>query len=139
VIRLLAVGKLRSTALRAAADDYATRIGRFAKLQVLEVDDDTRQAEAKAILARLQGSPVIACDLGGRGCGSEQFAALLGRQGSPCFVIGGPQGLDESVRQRADSLLRLSDFTLPHELARVVLLEQIYRALTLLHGHPYHR
>lgn len=139
MIRIVAVGRLRVPALRDAAADYATRIGRFAKLDVREVDDATPAQEARALLAQVKGTPVVACDLRGTGCSSEEFARLIGQHGSPCFLLGGPEGLDDSVRAAAGRLLRLSDFTLPHELARVVLLEQIYRAWTILQGHPYHR
>ena len=80
---------------------------------------------------------VVALDERGRDLTTVQFAELLKRETT--FVIGGPDGLDESVKRQATSLVRLSSLTLPHALAQVVLLEQIYRAATLLTGHPYHR
>ena len=80
---------------------------------------------------------VVALDERGRDLTTKQFAALLQRE--TVFVIGGPDGLDEKIKQEAALLLRLSSLTLPHALAQVVLLEQIYRAATLLTGHPYHR
>jgi 23S rRNA (pseudouridine1915-N3)-methyltransferase len=80
---------------------------------------------------------VVALDERGKDMTSEQFARLL--KSETTFVLGGPEGLDESVKQRAALLLRLSSLTLPHALAQVVLLEQIYRAATILTGHPYHR
>lgn len=80
---------------------------------------------------------VIALDERGKDLTTAQFAKLLGRE--TAFVIGGPDGLDDRVKQRADALVRLSSLTLPHALAQVVLLEQIYRAATLATGHPYHR
>ena len=73
----------------------------------------------------------------GRDFTTIQFAALL--KSETVFVIGGADGLDEAVKKKADLLLRLSSLTLPHALAQVVLLEQLYRAATLLVGHPYHR
>ena len=82
-------------------------------------------------------SRVVALDERGKDLTTEQFAKLL--QQETAFVIGGPDGLDEKVKQDAALLLRLSSLTLPHALAQVVLLEQIYRAATLLTGHPYHR
>jgi 23S rRNA (pseudouridine1915-N3)-methyltransferase len=139
VIRIAAVGRVRSPAMRDAAADYIVRIGRFARIEVDEVEDATPAQEARALLARVKGSFLLGCDLRGTGCSSEDFARLIGEHGNLCFVLGGPDGLDESVRARADRLLRLSDFTLPHELARLVLLEQIYRAWTIRQGHPYHR
>ena len=80
---------------------------------------------------------VVALDEKGKDLTTEQFARLLRQE--TAFVIGGPDGLDEKVKKQAAMLLRLSSLTLPHALAQVVLLEQIYRAATLLTGHPYHR
>ena len=80
---------------------------------------------------------VVALDERGKDMTTAQFAALLRSEAT--FVIGGPDGLDESVKNDAALVLRLSSFTLPHALAQVVLLEQIYRAATMLTGHPYHR
>jgi 23S rRNA (pseudouridine1915-N3)-methyltransferase len=80
---------------------------------------------------------VVALDEKGKDLTTEQFATLLRQE--TAFVIGGPDGLDEKVKKEAALVLRLSAMTLPHALAQVVLLEQIYRAATLLTGHPYHR
>ena len=80
---------------------------------------------------------VVALDERGRDLTTVQFAELL--KSETTFVIGGPDGLDEDMEKAASALVRLSSLTLPHALAQVVLLEQIYRAATLLTGHPYHR
>ena len=80
---------------------------------------------------------LVALDERGKDLTTAQFAALL--KAETTFVIGGPDGLEESVKKDAALLLRLSSLTLPHALAQVVLLEQIYRAATILTGHPYHR
>ena len=80
---------------------------------------------------------VVAMDERGKDLTTAQFAKLLRQE--TAFVIGGPDGLDEKIKKEAAMLLRLSSLTLPHALAQVVLLEQIYRAATLLTGHPYHR
>jgi 23S rRNA (pseudouridine1915-N3)-methyltransferase len=84
-----------------------------------------------------KNSRVVALDERGKDLTTEQFAKLLGTE--TVFVIGGPDGLDAAVKKAAALLLRLSSLTLPHALAQVVLLEQIYRAATLRTGHPYHR
>ena len=84
-----------------------------------------------------KGARLVALDERGRDLTSVEFARLLGEE--TAFVIGGAQGLDEATKQKAALLLRLSSLTLPHALAQVVLLEQLYRAATLLTGHPYHR
>ena len=84
-----------------------------------------------------KSSRIVALDERGRDLTTAQFAPLLGRE--TAFVIGGADGLDPEVTKAAEVLVRLSSLTLPHALAQVVLVEQIYRAATLLTGHPYHR
>lgn len=88
-------------------------------------------------LAVPKGARLIALDERGRDFTTEQFAVLLAQPSA--FVIGGADGLSAALKGRADLLLRLSSLTLPHALAQVVLLEQLYRAATLRSGHPYHR
>jgi 23S rRNA (pseudouridine1915-N3)-methyltransferase len=95
----------------------------------------TKAEKLRAVLPR--NSRLVALDERGKDMTTRQFASLLGSANT--FVIGGPDGLDESVKKDAALLLRLSALTLPHALAQVVLLEQIYRAATMLTGHPYHR
>ena len=139
MIRLAVVGKMKNAPLRNAAQDYLARIGRFGRIEVLEVNDSTPAAESKQLLASARGRPRIACDERGEEWSSRHLAQFLGQHGSPCFLIGGPDGFAGDLREQCDRSLRLSSFTLPHELARVVLLEQIYRGLSILKGHPYHR
>jgi 23S rRNA (pseudouridine1915-N3)-methyltransferase len=98
----------------------------------IPVKDDRRLRAALPRNARL-----VALDERGKDCTTRQFAELLKIE--TAFVIGGPDGLDASTREDAALLLRLSAMTLPHALAQVILLEQLYRAATLLTGHPYHR
>jgi 23S rRNA (pseudouridine1915-N3)-methyltransferase len=95
----------------------------------------TKPERLRAVLPK--NSRLVALDERGKDMTTTQFASLLGSETT--FVIGGPDGLDESVKQDAALLVRLSSLTLPHALAQVVLLEQIYRAATMLTGHPYHR
>jgi 23S rRNA (pseudouridine1915-N3)-methyltransferase len=80
---------------------------------------------------------VVVLDESGKDFTTTRFAGLL--KAETAFVIGGADGLDDAVKERADLLLRLSALTLPHALAQVILLEQLYRAATILTGHPYHR
>lgn len=98
----------------------------------IAVKDEKR---LRAALPR--GARLVALDEHGRDFTTRQFSRLLGAE--TAFVIGGPDGLDASIRADAHMLLRLSSMTLPHALAQVVLLEQLYRAASLLTGHPYHR
>jgi 23S rRNA (pseudouridine1915-N3)-methyltransferase len=97
---------------------------------------EVSRTDAKKLPSALKGQ-VVALDERGKDLTTVKFAELL--RVETTFVIGGPDGLDENVKKGAKLLLRLSALTLPHALAQVVLLEQIYRAATLLTGHPYHR
>ena len=117
-------GKLPRWAEDACAD-YARRMPRGYEVERLF---------AKAIPRK---GNLVALDERGKDMTTQQFAALL--KSETTFVIGGPVGLDDAVKKDARLLLRLSSLTLPHALAQVVLLEQIYRAATMLTGHPYHR
>ncbi len=135
-IRLYYVGKTRDPGIAAAARDYLERASRWARCQMRQIDPRRsdlwrRHAQARKVLLDPAGKPMD----------SAQFAELLrqtrllGRD--LVFVVGGAEGLPAGWAERADLLLSLSQMTLAHELARLVLAEQIYRALAALHGHPY--
>jgi 23S rRNA (pseudouridine1915-N3)-methyltransferase len=131
-IFLYYIGKARDAHANAMAEEYIKRSGRFATCEMREThpsrfDPWTKHPSAMKILL----------DPAGRPLDSAKFTALFDRD--LVFVIGGADGLPEPWRPRADRLLSLSALTMPHELARVVLAEQIYRALTTLRGHPYPR
>ena len=156
-LAVVAVGKLKSGPERELAERYRERaeaLGRasgFAPLDIVEIAEsrarreaDRRTEEARAVLDRAGSAPVVAFDERGRSLTSEAFAERLGTwrdRGTSAliFAIGGPDGLDESVRRRAELVLSFGALTLPHQLVRVLVLEQIYRCLTILAGHPYHR
>jgi len=95
----------------------------------------TKPERLRAVLPK--NSRLVALDERGEDASTRRFASLL--RSETAFIIGGPDGLDESVKKDAALLLRLSSLTLPHALAQVILLEQLYRAATILTGHPYHR
>jgi 23S rRNA (pseudouridine1915-N3)-methyltransferase len=135
---VLAVGKLRDRNFSALCEDYRTRARRHLSVEVVEVEDD-------AALARKwpAAGETIALDVGGVSWSTEQFARQLGermlRGGRVLtFAIGGADGLPPALVARATFRLSLSALTLPHRMARLVLLEQIYRALTIIRGEPYH-
>ena len=130
------------------AKEYAARINRYTPFETLETPKAKRPGdkaeEASAILRRIpKGAYVIAMEVGGKRMTSEAFASLLndrrmdGR--GACFIIGGAFGLDKSISERADMLISLSDMTLSHDIARIALLEQIYRGCTILAGESYHK
>ena len=114
---------------RSARDEYLRRMPKGYEVRLLEV---------KAVKIKIpEKTRLVALDERGKDLTTKQFAALLGEP--TAFVIGGADGLDPAIKARAKLLLRLSALTLPHALAQVVLCEQLYRAATLLTGHPYHR
>lgn len=143
MIRVLAVGRMKDKRLAALADEYLKRLRPMAPAEVVELRDADPDREGREMTARL-GSPdgsqlVVALDERGDDVSSTDLAALLGSRGNVCFLVGGADGLGETARRRADRTLRLSSLTLTHEMARVLLLEQIYRGLSILRGRPYHR
>jgi 23S rRNA (pseudouridine1915-N3)-methyltransferase len=116
----------------AACAEYAKRMPKGYEVARIAVKNEN---SLRAALPR--NARVVALDERGRDYTTQQFAALL--QSETTFVIGGPDGLSQEVKKEAALLLRVSSFTLPHALAQLVLLEQLYRAASLITGHPYHR
>lgn len=157
-IRVLCVGKLKERYLVEAQAEYAKRISRYSGLEIVEVSDEKTPEKASArqveeilrregerILARIQpGEYVIAMAIKGGKYDSEGFAAhLMDRLeragGSVTLIIGGSLGLSGEVLARASEKISFSDLTFPHQLMRILLLEQTYRAFRILKGEPYHK
>jgi 23S rRNA (pseudouridine1915-N3)-methyltransferase len=152
---LISVGKPKTRGIAAAIADYESRLSHYFKFESLEVQaerltgkldrETVIERESAALLAKVpERSQVIALDERGSGWSSEELARYLedlavhGQPGA-AFLVGGALGISESLRKRADHVLSLSHFTLPHELARLVMAEQLYRAGTILRGEPYHK
>ena len=126
------IGKPRSRPLNEAAAEYAKRLGRYCRFHIREIKSEKDAPETKALR--------VVLDPRGEAMDSAEFASFLeGAQRDVTFYIGGAEGWSDEFRQSADRLLTLSKMTLPHELARVFLVEQIYRAFTILSGHPYNK
>jgi 23S rRNA (pseudouridine1915-N3)-methyltransferase len=151
-LRVVAVGRDRSGLFAPAVEEYAGRIARHLGFEVVEVPEARRYAgtprareeEGEAVLARLgDRERVVLLDERGAEETSAAFARRVGRWLSRgqdvALVVGGSDGLSEAVRARGDETVALSRLTLPHRLARLVLVEQLYRALTILRGEPYHK
>jgi 23S rRNA (pseudouridine1915-N3)-methyltransferase len=141
-IRLIMLGKTRRPELRALLGDYAERIRRFAELEIDELREESPSALRKLKIE--PGAAVLLLDAAGKQFTSGQFARFVGDLrdcGSReiVFLCGGAEGFPEALREKASQKFSLSALTMPHELARVVLAEQIYRAFTILSGHPYPR
>jgi 23S rRNA (pseudouridine1915-N3)-methyltransferase len=147
------VGKARNPALGKAIRDYETRAARYWPLDVHEVReerasgnsiDKVKEREGVRLSTRIpERAQTVACEQGGRALDSAQFADLLKRARDEdrdlAFLIGGAFGLTAGVSTRATFKLSLAPWTLPHEIARLVLVEQIYRAGTIVRGEPYHK
>ncbi len=155
---LIAVGKVKEPYLRAGIAEYLKRLQAYGRVQVVEVREEPYRdpltpAEVARVLAR-EGSRLLAAlparaacivlDVAGEPLSSEELARRLADFGTAgrsevAFVVGGSLGLDEAVKGRADLRLSLSRMTFPHQLVRLILLEQLYRALSILRGEPYHK
>ena len=152
-VLVIVVGKPREPGLAAAIEEFETRAARYWPLDVHEVREEpargasadlVREREGERLLAKVPaGADVVACDVAGTAMTSDAFAQWLQRTResarSVALLIGGAYGLSESVRARAKTRLSLAPWTLPHELARLVLAEQLYRAGTIVRGEPYHK
>jgi len=140
MIRLLAVGKMKDRNYAALTEQYLKRIRPWAKLEITELKDQNPDREAQVMIERIGASEhVVAMDERGDAVTSRELGRLLASRGSITFLIGGPDGLGDAARARADRTLSLSAMTFPHELARLMLVEQIYRGLAINRGHAYHR
>lgn len=154
---LIAVGRLKAGPERDLVERYRERIDALGRslgmpgLDLVELpesrarrDEDRRAEEGAVLLDRIGPAAAIVFDERGSSPTSVAFAARLGSwrdggRGALACVIGGPDGLDPRVRQRADLVVSFGALTLPHQLVRALVAEQLYRALTILAGHPYHR
>jgi 23S rRNA (pseudouridine1915-N3)-methyltransferase len=157
-IYIVAVGKLKEKYLVQGVNEYTKRLSAYAKIDLMEGPDEKapehlseqeaepiKQKEGERILAKIPDDAyVIALAIEGKMKSSEQFAADLDKlatygKSKVAFVIGGSLGLSKQVMQRADEALSFSKMTFPHQLMRLILLEQIYRAFRINRGEPYHK
>lgn len=157
-IKLITVGKLKENYLKEGIAEYVKRLGRFSKIEIIELADEktpdrSSQAEKEQILRkeaeRITGKIgerdyVIVLAIEGKQYASEEFSKLLADAtirgySDISFVIGGSLGLDPVVKKRANLLISFGKLTLPHQLMRLVLVEQIYRAFMIQQGSPYHK
>lgn len=157
-ITIVAVGKIKEKFYTDAVGEYGKRLSRYCKLEILQVADEKtpeeaseaqerqiKEREGERILSQIrEGAYVIALAIKGKMMSSEEMAQKLeglglGGRSHVVFVIGGSLGLSESVLRRADEHLSFSKMTFPHQLMRVILLEQIYRSYRIMTGGPYHK
>lgn len=157
-ITLITVGKLKEKYIREAVEEYATRLSKYCRLDMAEVPDEkapenlssaqeliVKQKEGQGILRHIkEDTYVVALAIQGKMLSSEGFADFINQLGikgrsSIAFVIGGSLGLSDEVLKRADYALSFSPMTFPHQLMRVILLEQVYRGFRIIKGEPYHK
>ncbi|MGV3026706.1 23S rRNA (pseudouridine(1915)-N(3))-methyltransferase RlmH [Clostridium thermobutyricum] len=157
-ITLITVGKLKEKYLKQAIDEYSKRLSRYCKLEIIELNDEKtpdnasekeeqliKEKEGRQILSKIKENAfVIAMDLGGKNLTSEEFSKFIEQNGvmgnsNIVFLIGGSLGLSDEVKKRANYKLCFSKMTFPHQLFRVMLLEQIYRGFRIMKNEPYHK
>ena len=150
-INVIAIGKIKEKYLTDAIAEYSKRMSRYADFKVVELPDapsgkspeEQKRVESESLLAKAKGY-IIALDFRGKEMSSEDFARLIDSKCSDgvnefSFLIGGSHGHTDELRSRADLLLSFGKMTFPHQLFRVMTCEQIYRAMTILNGTPYHK
>ncbi|NLL52403.1 MAG: 23S rRNA (pseudouridine(1915)-N(3))-methyltransferase RlmH [Peptococcaceae bacterium] len=157
-IKIVAVGKIKEKYLKEGIKEYSKRLGAYVKFQMIEVDDEpcsekhslaemerVKQKEGIRLLKHIEEQDyLILLDLQGRGLSSLQFAEMLATrslagQSKIAFIIGGSLGVSAQVQERANYVWSFSKLTFPHQLFRLILLEQIYRACKINHGETYHK
>ena len=157
-ISIVCVGKIKESFYRQAIEEYAKRLSKYCKLEIIEVADEKtpdkasealesqiKEKEADRILEKIkEDAYVFTLEIKGKSYTSEDFAEMIQKttvQGKShlVFVIGGSLGLHEKVLKRSNHAISFSDMTFPHQLMRVILTEQIYRAFRIINGEPYHK
>lgn len=157
-INIICVGKIKEKYLKLGIDEFKKRLSKYCKLDIIELDDEKapenlsdkememiKDKEGKKILAKIKDtSYVIALAIDGKSLSSEELADTINKLGirgvsNITFVIGGSLGLSDEVLSRADYKLSFSKMTFPHQLMRLILLEQVYRSYRINNGEPYHK
>lgn len=157
-LTIISVGKLKEKYLKEGINEYLKRLSKYAKVEIIEVPDEKapenlsqreeeniKDKEGQNILKHIKENMfVVALDIQGKHLSSEEFAQFLSQRAiegksSIAFIIGGSIGLSKGVLNRADFKLSFSKMTFPHQLMRLILLEQIYRAYRIISGEPYHK
>lgn len=149
-LTLLLIGNAKNSSYKDLETDYITKIKRYVDLDVVVLKDSTekdiplkKKKESEKILEKIQSKDcLVLCDEHGKDFTSVKFSGQISKwmeqAQNVVFLIGGAYGVDDTVKSRANATIKLSHMTLPHELARVVLTEQLYRAMTIARGEKYH-
>lgn len=156
-IRIICVGKLKERFYSEAAAEFKKRLSRFCELEIVELADErvpespseadirrVKDIEARRIEEKLVNDTVIALDPRGKQYSSEEFSSVIkdymvNGKSRISFIIGGSHGLTDEIRKRSDAVVSFSKMTFSHQIFRIMLLEQIYRAFKIMNGEPYHK
>lgn len=155
-INIIAVGKIKEKYLKEAIDEYKKRLSKFCSLNIIEIDECVAKVEndanikksiddeSKSIISKIKNEYVIALDIDGKEYNTLELSdkvndIKLKGTSEISFIIGGSYGLSETIKKRADLRLSFSKLTFPHQLFRVILLEQIYRVFKIANNEPYHK
>ena len=144
MIKIVCVGKVKEKYLQEAISDYMKRLSKYHKVSIIELEDSNMEEESIKILKNIDGKDyVITLDIQGNMLSSVELADKIDKlfitNSNITFVIGGSDGLDKKVKERANYSLSFSKLTFPHQLFRVILLEQIYRSFKILNNETYHK
>jgi len=144
MIKIICVGKIKEQYLKDAIKDYQTRISKYHKLEIIEVQDSNMKAEKELILKYIDKKDyIISLDIKGQNLTSTELANKLDKtfitNSTITFIIGGSDGIDEEIKSISNYKLSFSNLTFPHQLFRVMLLEQIYRSFKILNNETYHK
>lgn len=145
-INIIAVGKIKEKYMVQAINDYFSRLGHYCKVEVNEVNEDINVfKEGENLKKKIpQGAFVVVLDLAGKEYSSEELAICIDKAQTSgyskfAFIIGGSDGIADDIRKMADVCLCMSKMTFTHQMARLIILEQIYRAMKIIHNEPYHK
>ena len=144
MIRIICVGKIKEAFYRDACLEYLKRLSKYHKILIDEVMDSDKVSEGSLILKKIQDKDyVVTLEIDGRQMDSLEFSDFLDKSflknSNITFVIGGSDGLDDRVKRRSNDKVSFSKLTFPHQLFRVILLEQIYRSFKIIHNESYHK
>ena len=141
-IRIIAIGKLKEQATKEWIAEFDKRLTKYADVEWIELRESNPAEEGKEILKKTKDEFCIVLDKFGKTIPSEEFAELIRKKTMEkdiLFIIGGPHGIVEDVRKRAQLVLSFGPMTFSHQVARLMLAEQLYRAFTIIKGEPYHK
>ena len=144
MIKIICVGKVKEKYLREAIADYQKRISRYHKIDIIEVEDSNMKEEAERINHYIKSNDyVITLEIDGKELNSMEFSELIDKTltnySDITFIIGGSYGLDDSIKKLSNYKLSFSKMTFPHQLFRLVFLEQLYRSFKILNNEAYHK